>query len=158
MSIKVFFAGMALLTAASIAHAEMATCPAVSSISAAAYTDPSLPSGYNEGFKYTAPGPGGMIWEGQSTATTDTYLEPQYNLMLVGAEMVNGKMLCSYGGTAQRESAEPADHVSRPYVQLRLALNNLSAAPGTSWKGTSCGNQGSDLSIDASKCTFEYQP
>lgn len=158
MSIKVLFAGMALLTVASIAHAEMATCPAVSSISAAAYTDPSLPSGYNEGFKYTAPGPGGMMWEGQSTATTDTYLEPQYNLMLVGAEMSNGKILCSYGGTAQRESAEPADKVSRPYVQLRLPLNNLMAAPGTLWTGTSCGNQGSDLSIDASKCTFEYQP
>ena len=158
MSIKVLFAGMALLTVASIAHAEMATCPAVSSISAAAYTDPSLPSGYNEGFKYTAPGPGGMMWEGQSTATTDTYLEPQYNLMLVGAEMSNGKILCSYGGTTQRENAEPVNNVSKPYVQLGLRFNNPKAATGTAWKGTSCGNQGGAVPIDASQCTFEYQP
>ncbi|NMX48688.1 hypothetical protein C8K66_105322 [Pseudomonas sp. GV105] len=158
MTIKVLFAGMALLTAANIAHAEMATCPAVSSIKATPYTDPDLPPDFNQGFKYEAPGPGGQMWEGQSTATSETYLEPKYNLMLVSAEMIHGKILCSYGGTTQRENAEPVNNVSKPYVQLGLRFNNPKAATGTAWNKTSCGNQGGAVSIDASQCTFEYQP
>ncbi|WP_438869898.1 hypothetical protein [Pseudomonas sp. L1(2025)] len=162
MIIKLSLAGMALMALAGIAQADTATCPPVSTIKATPYTDPNpqIPDGY----EYKAPGPAGQTWEGQSPATLDTYLEPKYQLGLVGAKIANGKVFCLYGGTAEKEKAEPADKVSRPFIKLQLSMSGLEKAEGTQWNNGICGAQeGADAlenpkRLSVSDCSFKYTP
>lgn len=95
------------------AAADIHQCPAVANIRSTPYTDPDLPAPYGEGFKYVATTPG-KTWTGQTAATNDDFLDPEYELKAEEIHERNNKTFCDYGG--KRLIKEGA--VSDPYLRL----------------------------------------
>lgn len=88
-------------------------CPKTTDIKSRAYTDPSLPAPYGEGYQYSASGKG-HIWTGQTAGTADDYLAPEYDLKAQAFSERDGKVYCDYGGRRLVKNAE----VSDPYLRL----------------------------------------
>ena len=88
-------------------------CPATRDILSKAYTDPDLPPPYGGGYQYTATA-NGKLWTGQTAATDDDYLAPEYALQAQEVNERNGKVYCDYGGKRLIKNGEVAD----PYLRL----------------------------------------
>jgi hypothetical protein len=88
-------------------------CPAVGDIQSKPYTDPDLPPPYGEGYQYTATAKG-KTWTGQTAATKDDYLGPEYELKAEEINERDGKFHCDYGGQRLIKNGEVAD----PYLRL----------------------------------------
>ncbi|WP_246355509.1 hypothetical protein [Pseudomonas reactans] len=88
-------------------------CPAPRDIQSTPYTDPDVPTPYGEGYQYTATA-NGKAWTGQTAATKDDYLAPEYELKAEEINERNGKIHCDYGGKRQVKNGE----VSDPYLRL----------------------------------------
>ncbi|WP_426130622.1 hypothetical protein [Pseudomonas sp. DWP1b1] len=88
-------------------------CPAPRDIQSKPYTDPDLPTPYGEGYQYTAMA-NGKTWTGQTAATKDDYLAPEYELKAESVNERNGKIHCDYGGKRLIKNGEVAD----PYLRL----------------------------------------
>lgn len=101
----------------SYSYADVSVCPKTSDIKASAFTSPDTPAPYNEGFKYEAPASGGKKWEGETMATSDTFLEPKYELKPLSVEEQPSKTICSYGGKTIEQNGEK----STPYLKMTLA-------------------------------------
>lgn len=88
-------------------------CPATRDIQSEAYSDPDLPAPYGEGYRYTATA-NGKTWTGQTAATNDDYLAPEYALKAEDINERNGKIYCDYGGRRLIKNGE----VANPYLRL----------------------------------------
>ncbi|WLH29639.1 hypothetical protein [Pseudomonas canadensis] len=77
------------------------------------YTDPDVPAPYGEGYQYTATA-NGKAWTGQTAATKDDYLAPEYELKAEAINERNDKIHCDYGGKRLIKNGEVAD----PYLRL----------------------------------------
>lgn len=88
-------------------------CPAPREIQSKPYTDPDLPALYGEGYQYTATA-NGKTWTGQTAATQDDYLDPEYELKAEAINERNGQIHCDYGGKRLIKNGEVAD----PYLRL----------------------------------------
>lgn len=88
-------------------------CPAPRDIQSKPYTDPDLPPPYGEGYQYTAT-TNGKTWTGQTAATNDDYLAPEYELKAEEINKRDGKVHCDYGGKRLIKNGEVAD----PYLRL----------------------------------------
>lgn len=88
-------------------------CPAPREIQSKPYTDPDLPAPYGEGYQYTATA-NGKTWTGQTAATQDDYLDPEYELKAEAINERNGQIHCDYGGKRLIKNGEVAD----PYLRL----------------------------------------
>ena len=88
-------------------------CPAPRDIQSKPYTDPDVPAPYGEGYQYTAT-TNGKAWTGQTAATKDDYLAPEYELKAEAINERNDKTHCDYGGKRQIKNGEVAD----PYLRL----------------------------------------
>ncbi|WP_256657148.1 MULTISPECIES: hypothetical protein [unclassified Pseudomonas] len=88
-------------------------CPATQDIQSTPYTDPDLPPPYGDGYQYTATA-NGKTWTGQTAATHDDYLAPEYALKPEAIHERNGKLLCDYGGNRVVKNGE----VANPYLRL----------------------------------------
>ncbi|NVZ21936.1 hypothetical protein [Pseudomonas costantinii] len=92
---------------------DIGQCPAPRDIQSKAYTDPDLPPPYGEGYQYTASA-NGKTWTGQTAATSDDYLAPEYELKAEEINERDGKVHCDYGGKRLIKNGEVAD----PYLRL----------------------------------------
>ncbi|MBW1245761.1 hypothetical protein I7860_03630 [Pseudomonas tolaasii] len=92
---------------------DIGQCPAPRDIHSTPYTDPDLPPPYGEGYQYTATA-NGKTWTGQTAATSDDYLAPEYELKPEEINEQNGKVHCDYGGKRLIKNGEVAD----PYLRL----------------------------------------
>lgn len=87
--------------------------PATRDIQSKPYTDPDLPAPYGKGYQYTAT-TNDKAWTGQTAATKDDYLDPEYALKAEEFSERNGKVYCDYGGKRLIKNGEVAD----PYLRL----------------------------------------
>lgn len=92
---------------------DIGQCPATHTIQSSAYTDPDLPAPYGEGYQYTATATA-KKWTGQTAATNDDYLAPEYELKAEAVNEQAGKVHCDYGGKRLIKNGEVAD----PYLRL----------------------------------------
>ena len=92
---------------------DIGQCPATRDIQSTPYTDPDLPPPYGEGYHYTATA-NDKTWTGQTAATSDDYLSPEYALTAQEINEQNGKIHCDYGGKRLIKNGEVAD----PYLRL----------------------------------------
>lgn len=88
-------------------------CPTPRDIQSKPYTDPDVPTPYGEGYQYTATADG-KAWTGQTAATKDDYLAPEYELKAEAINERNDKIHCDYGGKRLIKNGEVAD----PYLRL----------------------------------------
>lgn len=88
-------------------------CPVTRDIHSKPYTDPDLPAPYGEGYQYTAMA-NGKAWTGQTAATKDDYLAPEYALKAEAINERSGKLYCDYGGKRLIKNGE----VGTPYLRL----------------------------------------
>lgn len=88
-------------------------CPAAGQIKSKPYTDPDLPPPYGEGYQYSA-STHGKHWTGQTAATDDDYLAPEYALEAQSVSERNGKLYCDYGGKRLIKDGV----VAAPYLRL----------------------------------------
>ncbi|CRM02735.1 hypothetical protein [Pseudomonas sp. 24 E 1] len=88
-------------------------CPATRDLQSKPYTDPDLPAPYGKGYQYTAT-TNDKAWTGQTAATKDDYLDPEYALKAEEFSERNGKVYCDYGGKRLIKNGEVAD----PYLRL----------------------------------------
>ncbi len=88
-------------------------CPTPRDIQSTPYTDPDVPAPYGEGYQYTATA-NGKAWTGQTAATKDDYLAPEYELKAETINERNDKIHCDYGGKRLIKNGEVAD----PYLRL----------------------------------------
>ncbi|WP_426108992.1 hypothetical protein [Pseudomonas sp. TWR1-1-4] len=88
-------------------------CPTPRDIRSKPYTDPDVPAPYGEGYQYTATA-NGKAWTGQTAATKDDYLAPEYELKAEAINERNDKIHCDYGGKRLIKNGEVAD----PYLRL----------------------------------------
>jgi len=93
--------------------ADIGQCPATRNIQSTPYTDPDLPPPYGEGYQYSAT-TDGKTWSGQTAATKDDYLAPEYELHAQTISERQGKVFCDYGGKRLIKDGEVAD----PYLRL----------------------------------------
>ena len=98
-------------------QADVSVCPKVSDIKASAYKSPdaNIPSPHNEGFQYSAPSSSGKTWHGEALATSDSFLESQYELRADGAQENVTNIVCTYSGTTITAGD---GKVSKPYLKL----------------------------------------
>lgn len=88
-------------------------CPTPRDIQSKPYTDPDVPAPYGEGYQYTATA-NGKAWTGQTAATKDDYLAPEYELKAEAINERNDKIHCDYGGKRLIKNGE----VANPYLRL----------------------------------------
>ncbi|WP_323988054.1 hypothetical protein [Pseudomonas canadensis] len=88
-------------------------CPPPRDIQSKPYTDPDVPAPYGEGYQYTATA-NGKAWTGQTAATKDDYLAPEYELKAEAINERNDKIHCDYGGKRLIKNGE----VANPYLRL----------------------------------------
>ncbi|MFJ5299763.1 hypothetical protein ACIQAL_24995 [Pseudomonas sp. NPDC088368] len=106
------------LLLATSAHADTSVCPKAEDIKASAFKSPdaTIPEPYNEGFKYEAASSTGKKWEGETLASTDSFLEKEYELKPVAMDEQGTKIVCSYGG----KSVQRGTTTSKPYLKMTL--------------------------------------
>lgn len=88
-------------------------CPAPRDIQSKPYTDPDLPPPYGEGYQYTA-NANNKTWTGQTAATRDDYLGPEYELKAEEINEQNGNLHCDYGGKRLIKNGA----LAAPYLRL----------------------------------------
>lgn len=108
--------GAALIPGTGNAAVYESLCPAVAQITSTKFKVGlvDMASPYNEGFTYSALGPEGKNWSGETSGTSDDYLAREFGLKLMKIDEQADSITCIYDGNVYHQK----DEVITPYLKL----------------------------------------